>query len=201
MTQPESFAPVGSIVAFGGPPANLPSNWMVCDGRKLSVNEFPSLWARIGGSWGGDGAPNFYLPDLRGQFLRGVDRKGDGHEGQAKQDPDRADRIAFIPPPSQGDPGNAGNNVGSFQKAATGRPLIAFVTDDPGDHEHGDPTYNGFPGQYEVAVHDRGPASYDYGPQSAPTTLAGAHTHQITAGGDAESRPVNAYVYYIIRAE
>jgi hypothetical protein len=45
------------------------------------------------------------------------------------------------------------------------------------------------------------PFSYDYGAQSAPTTDAGSHSHKIIAGGDSESRPVNAYVYFIIRAK
>lgn len=201
MPAPDNSAPIGSIVAFAGPPGRIPSNWMVCDGRKLSDVQFPELHKQIGNTWGGDGAPNFYLPDLRGQFLRGVDRKQDGTADATLRDPDRDSRDSFTPPDAPANPGNTGNAVGSFQGSATSRPGTQFVTDNPGDHYHGDPTWNGLGGPYELATSYRGPGGYDYGPQSAPTTNAGAHTHVITGGGDRETRPVNAYVYFIIRVK
>jgi len=201
MAAPDNSAPIGSIVAFAGPPSNIPANWMVCDGRKLDKTQYSALHDRIGETWGGDGAPNFYLPDLRGQFLRGVDRKQDGKADPTKRDPERDSRDSFTPPDSPTNPGNKGNDVGSFQGSATARPGTQFVTDNPGDHHHGDPTWNGGPGQFELATSFRGPGGFDYGAQSAPTTNAGAHSHVIIGGGDSETRPINAYVYFIIRAK
>jgi microcystin-dependent protein len=69
-----SDLPVGSITAFAGPIDNLPEDWAVCDGRRLDRRVDVALFNAIGVSWGGNGAPFFRLPDLRGQFLRGVDR-------------------------------------------------------------------------------------------------------------------------------
>jgi hypothetical protein len=193
--------PIGSVIAWAGPIAGAPSNWMACDGRKLLRKDYQELFDKIGTTWGGDGVSSFYLPDLRGQFLRGVDKDGGGAPTSTAIDPDRDARLGFRPPTAPNNPGNSGNDVGSFQRTATRRPDTPFVTDDPGDHQHDDPTWNGQAGQYELATLYRGPGSYDYGAQSAPTGLKGRHTHNITAGGDNESRPPNAYVYWIIRVK
>ncbi len=64
--------PAGTIVAYGGP--NVPSGWLLCDGSpkdRLDAR-YTALFDAIGTRWGGDGAPNFNLPDLRGIFLRGA---------------------------------------------------------------------------------------------------------------------------------
>jgi len=196
-TAADTEAPIGTIVAWAGPAGNLPSNWSVCDGRRLSKRDYQSLFDKIGTSWGGDGAPNFYLPDLRGMFLRGVDRS---QEGVAKgEDPESNDRLPFRPPDAPSNPGNGGNAVGSFQRNATAQPASgAFTTDTSGNHTHLDPTWNGLAGRYELATINRGPGGYDYGDQAAPTSGAGAHAHSVL-GGDPETRPRNAYVYWIIR--
>jgi microcystin-dependent protein len=39
--------------------------WMVCDGRTLNIDEFPTLHDIIGDSFGEDGEGTFNLPDLR----------------------------------------------------------------------------------------------------------------------------------------
>ena len=44
----------------------LPPNWVVCDGRLLSIAQNDQLFAILGTSYGGDGINNFALPDLRG---------------------------------------------------------------------------------------------------------------------------------------
>ncbi len=63
--------PPGSIIAFGGTTA--PEGWLFCDGHSVNSADYPDLFAAIGTSWGGDGSPNFNLPDLRGEFIRGWD--------------------------------------------------------------------------------------------------------------------------------
>ncbi len=197
----EQTAPIGSIVAFAGPPVNLPDNWMVCDGRKLSSIDFRELHSKIGVTWGGDGVPNFYLPDLRGMFLRGVDRNQDGTEALTKHDPNRESRDGFLPPDAPLNPGNGGNAVGSFQKAATALPSNKFKTNGSGTHTHLDPTYNGVPnGPSELATDNRGYGYTDFAPPTE-TSAAGDHSHFVISGGDAETRPENAYVYWIIRVK
>ncbi|MCX6272064.1 MAG: phage tail protein [Bacteroidetes bacterium] len=48
----ENGTPLGIIKIFAGPEANIPPNWMVCDGRPLSVLEYPELFEVIGTNWG-----------------------------------------------------------------------------------------------------------------------------------------------------
>jgi hypothetical protein len=85
--------PAGTIIMFGGAKDNLPSGWYHCDGRKLPQDSFRDLFNAIGHSFGDvsespDYDPNkeFFLPDLRGRFVRGVD-DGSGN------DPDAATRT------------------------------------------------------------------------------------------------------------
>src|SRR5215831_16786628 len=57
---------IGQIIAVG---FNYePSNWMKCDGRPLSIAQYPSLFNLIGTTYGGDGMSNFRIPDLRGRL-------------------------------------------------------------------------------------------------------------------------------------
>jgi hypothetical protein len=115
----DALCPPGTIVAFGG--TNIPSGWLLCDGRPLTNAMFPNLFAAIGTSWG-DGtldssgvaenppnpATDFNLPDLRGMFLRGVNAN---LTNALWTDPDatlRTNRYG----------GNAGNAVGSIQDDA-----------------------------------------------------------------------------------
>lgn len=42
-----------------------PINWAFCDGQILSIDQFDTLFALIGITYGGDGQTTFALPDLR----------------------------------------------------------------------------------------------------------------------------------------
>ncbi|KQB42577.1 tail fiber protein [Flavobacterium aquidurense] len=76
--------PVGSIIAFAGKIGNSSDSnepfttqpieafgWMVCDGSALNASQYPELYVVLGNLYGGSGN-TFNLPDLRGQFLRGI---------------------------------------------------------------------------------------------------------------------------------
>lgn len=92
---------IGMVNAFAG--ANIPPGWLLCDGSEISRADYSSLFKVVGTIWGeGDGLTTFNLPDLRGQFLRGV-------SGSSSNDPDAGSRTA------KKSGGNTGNNVGSFQ--------------------------------------------------------------------------------------
>lgn len=49
-----------------------PVGWLVCDGSYVSTTTYAALFAAIGTLYG-SGSGTFKLPDLRGEFLRGVD--------------------------------------------------------------------------------------------------------------------------------
>ncbi|MCP4136798.1 MAG: hypothetical protein GY754_37860, partial [bacterium] len=93
-------APPGTIAPFAG--TNIPDGWLLCDGGAYGRTAYSELFQAIGTAWGTPDGSSFNVPDLRGIFLRGVDR-GTG------KDPDASARGAI----NSG--GNAGNNVGSYQ--------------------------------------------------------------------------------------
>jgi len=61
MTQPY----VGEIRMFGFP--RIPIGWQACDGSLLSISDYQTLFTLLGTTYGGNGATNFGVPDLRGR--------------------------------------------------------------------------------------------------------------------------------------
>jgi hypothetical protein len=104
------MVPIGTIMAYGGDVRKQEiidqlgnEGWLVCNGNQLKRNEHPELFKTIGGSFGaGDGKTSFHLPDMRGQFLRGVDHN-------RGMDRDARSRSPAAPG------GNRGDAVGSVQ--------------------------------------------------------------------------------------
>jgi microcystin-dependent protein len=166
--------PAGSVQAFMGTAA--PAGWLFCDGSAVSRTTYADLFAAMGSACGsGDGINTFNLPDLRGQFLRGVD-------GGAGRDPDTGARTAMA------SGGNAGDAVGSIQVEQI-QSHTHLVTD-PG-HVH---TLN----QVALAA---GAANVSIPTGGGPGINTSSATTGLTnqnAGGN-ETRPINAYCYYIIK--
>lgn len=62
----------GMVVHFAM--STPPSGWLKANGAAVSRTNYAALFAAIGTTFGiGDGATTFNLPDLRGEFLRGLD--------------------------------------------------------------------------------------------------------------------------------
>jgi microcystin-dependent protein len=113
-----------------------------------------------------------------------------------------ADKLNFYVPDLRGRfvmgaGGTLGGPIGEIQAASwTGLPQTPFTTSPVGNHTHelyGPPsdthTIDVVAG-WDLAENNDSPTS---------STLAGEHTHTISGGGDAESRPVNVNVDFIIR--
>lgn len=67
-----SDSEIGSIMAFGN--VATPVGFLYCNGQEVSRVTYGELFAAIGTNFGvGDGSTTFNLPDLRGEFLRGID--------------------------------------------------------------------------------------------------------------------------------
>lgn len=192
--------PIGTVVAFAGDASGDRSQlevqgWLPCDGAAVSRTTYKLLFEVISTLHGdGDGASTFNLPDYRGQFLRGVD-------AGAGRDPDASRRYA----PMGG--GATGDSVGSVQSRATALPVnVDFTTTPASDHTHG-MEYNwngdkGSPGQ-TIDVMPNVNATYYQGDghqrnEGGNTLPAGGHYH-LVQGGDAETRPTNAAVWWIVK--
>jgi microcystin-dependent protein len=73
--------PVGTIVAYAGPDTNIPAGWLLCNGAVLNATanpQYAQLFAAISTTWGGSGVSSFNVPDLRGMFLRGLNKETTG---------------------------------------------------------------------------------------------------------------------------
>lgn len=60
----------GTVTHFANTVA--PRGYLVCDGTAHSTTQYPELFNAIGYTYGGAGA-SFNVPDLRGEFIRGID--------------------------------------------------------------------------------------------------------------------------------
>lgn len=180
--------PVGAVLPFAGPLNQAvveAAGWLYCNGNTISRTAYADLFAVIGTAHGqGDGTSTFNLPDYRGTFLRGVNSTAD-----PARDPGAEERTAAA------SGGNAGNSVGSEQGNTTGKPGTAITTNSAGNHNHSVPRIPKGSSSYAVA------GSYQsiWTNDSTEIDQAGAHTHQVSDGGDSETRPPNVYVYYLIR--
>lgn len=67
----ETVAP--GVVAFY-PKTTAPTGWLKANGAAVSRTTYAALFSAIGTAFGaGDGSTTFNLPDLRGEFIRGLD--------------------------------------------------------------------------------------------------------------------------------
>lgn len=62
----------GLVLPFAGSAAS--SGWLLCNGQAVSRTTYAALFAVIGTTYGvGNGTTTFNVPDLRGEFVRGLD--------------------------------------------------------------------------------------------------------------------------------
>lgn len=81
---PETGIVPGSIVPMHRDHTNPPNGWLHCNGANVSRTTYARLFAVIGTSYGsGDGSTTFKLPDLRGEFIRGLDAGRNVDTGRA----------------------------------------------------------------------------------------------------------------------
>jgi microcystin-dependent protein len=167
--------PVGSVLAFAGVIERQATplwaqGYLVCDGSTLLVSEFYELFLAIGYQYSpSDGGGTFQLPDLRGTFLRGLDPR----DPPDAIDPDNQDRKLLN--------GTTGPHVGSVQQSAFQLHEHDYAPAAPaGATEAGN---KGFVGEGKAATNGVVPGSGKF----LPLTSA------------QETRPINTYVYYIIK--
>ncbi|MBC7694530.1 MAG: tail fiber protein, partial [Burkholderiales bacterium] len=62
--------PAGTVQYFAN--VAVPNGYLECNGQGVSATTYPELFAAVGYLYGGGGA-TFNVPDLRGEFVRGLD--------------------------------------------------------------------------------------------------------------------------------
>ena len=190
-----TIAPTGRITA--------PAGWLMCNGviyDSVSDPRYAALYSAIGISFGGTGPSHFYVPDLRGRFLRGADNL-------SLRDPDILNRIAMNPG------GNTQGGIGSIEGAATAvnglttaASSVSGSVGGPSDgtHNHTYETRNGLDSPNDRLAGGNSGHANQYFVTEANTGGGHAHAFSLAAAaqgltGDSETRPINAYVNYIIK--
>nr|WP_294943288.1 phage tail protein [uncultured Mucilaginibacter sp.] len=171
-----NLLPVGTIMPFAGNADTAKElntyGWFLCDGAELPQKDYPRLFTILEDTCKKEPG-RFFLPDLRGTFLRGVDVPG--HRQERSRDPDAGTRKSHILDTV------VGNQVLSRQ-------ADAFIS-----HGHDTPKGTRYNETLKIMKGDAVTFDKFYKPVN-PDTMTTAAT------GGKETRPVNVSVNYIIFA-
>jgi len=182
--------PTGTVQAFAG--STAPIGYLLCNGAAVSRTTYSKLFSVIGTTYGaGNGTTTFNVPDLRGEFIRGLDA-GRGVD------------IGRTLGSSQGDLFRSHTHSGST--TADGGHTHTGSTSVAGAHQHGGVAV---PGRQlidgdDVPFREAVSGSTDVaGNHSHSLTInaAGSHTHSlsINSTGGVETRPRNVAMNFIIK--
>jgi microcystin-dependent protein len=181
--------PAGMVMHFAG--ADAPSGWLVCDGSAVARADYADLFSAIGTGYGaGDGSTTFNLPDLRGEFLRGLDS---GRGVDADRALGSAQGEAYKSHTHTGSSSNTGSHThtGSVTVNSDGAHThtVSGTAASNGAHVHRQVIYraDGNGGYYPVGFANVGASSLT----SAYIESAGAHTH--TVSGSAASNGAHTH--------
>lgn len=166
-----ALSPPGQVGWFAM--SSAPTGWLKANGVAVSRTTYAALFASIGTTWGaGDGSTTFNLPDLRAEFVRGLD------EGRGV---------------------DVGRVLGTAQAAAMLNHTHTGTTSSNGAHNHGVniPQNTGDIDRGSSASS----FSLD-NPVAIPTDGAHTHTVTTgnpSAGGGSETRPLNVALLACIK--
>ena len=198
--------PVGAITMYGG--AAAPTGWLLCQGQAVSRTTYAKLFAVIGTAFGiGDNVATFNVPDMRGQFARGVNTAATGDDPSRVLGTKQAGLVESHTHAGtinlettehvHGVNGNTGTvssdhthsvniNTGNESADHAHYTTISGATDAQGSHAHG-------------GVADRGPTQIQsggyasYGAVDGVTDSAGNHAHNFSGGAWSGGRSAAHY--------
>jgi microcystin-dependent protein len=154
------LTPAGTVIYTAR--STAPTGYLKANGDAVSRTTYATLFSAIGTTYGGgDGSTTFNLPDLRGEFVRGLD---DGRGVDTSR------------------------TLGSSQADATALPDTAFTgsTNTAGNHDHSYATNQGTGGGQGGGGADTGSRN-----ATTNQAGSHSHSVTISGGGDAETRPRN----------
>lgn len=85
----------GIVKMWSGRLDKIPSDYKLCDGSVLSINDYPVLFENIGVSFGGNGTNNFALPDVRGRFIVGYSSANSDYNAVSKDNIGGVDKVTL----------------------------------------------------------------------------------------------------------
>lgn len=166
--------------------SSAPTGWLKANGAAISRTAYATLFAAIGTTYGaGDGATTFNLPDLRAEFVRGLD---DGRGVDAGREIGSAQAAAFQSHNHTGTAASsgahshsasshsAGDHGHTASSGAAGSHAHGGSTDSSGTHTHGFQIYEPDDSMGSYAAADGGGDSN----VTYNTASSGAHTHALT---------------------
>jgi phage-related tail fiber protein len=171
--QTEQLAPASLIAYFAR--STAPSGWLKANGAAVSRTAYAKLFDAIGTSWGaGDGLNTFNLPDLRGEFIRGLD---DGRGIDKDRGLGTAQGSQNLAHDHTGSTSIAGSHTHSFVDT---QPMTKAGTDLAAGNAHSGTWGNNV---------------------SKSTGSAGSHSHTVTveSSGGIEARPRNVALLACIK--
>jgi microcystin-dependent protein len=126
------------VISFGG--AAAPDGWILCNGQALDGEDarYAALFDAIGTTWGNGstgagaqaGITDFNVPDLRGQFVRGLDDGRGVDPGRALSSTPQSDAIKSHT--------HGVNDPGHSHRMPWGHPPAAGIRLRTVNHDHGE---------------------------------------------------------------
>ena len=187
-------APPGMVGFFAG--GTAPNGWLKANGANVSRTAYAALFAAIGTTYGaGDGFNTFKLPDLRGEFLRGLD---DGRNVDTNRVLGSSQSGAIQSHNHTGSAQSGGSHGHTATSSSAGTHNHSATISSSGRHAHNVPqgshdtqVSSGYTSTFKWASGDdytsRALSSYETNTlsagdhtHSASISNAGAHTHDIS---------------------
>lgn len=182
-----SIIPTGAVMPFSGAAASVPTGYLLCDGTSISPALYPALatlyWNPATGFYlygGGTGVPgptpsgNFNLPNCQGIFIRGFGSQTIGLETYTS--------AATL--------GHTQNDATAVNSLSTGNNTHAHAL-----------KINSNSNPYDINADGvYGTSNGGFGVQTTNNNLTNQYTHNHSLSGDAETRPANIAMNYIVKA-
>jgi len=189
--------PSGMIAPFAR--STAPTGWLAANGAAVSRTTFADLFLAIGTTFGvGNGSTTFNLPDLRGEFIRGLDA-GRGVDVNRQLGSAQAQDIQGHTHTATATA--AGEHTHNATTASAGGHSHTLTNETIGYDNAGNRSWipDGAPNQGRVTSGTNAAGDHTH---TITVNNAGNHTHQITVAANTgtETRPRNVALLYCIKA-
>jgi len=127
-----ALVPAGTVISFSG--ATAPTGYLQCNGSAISRTTYANLFSAISTLYGaGNGTTTFNIPELRGEFIRGLDSGRGVDTGRAIGTPQSATQflqanVGVVNPSNYDTLANGTSGISFNSSASTGTSRITVPT-------------------------------------------------------------------------